>query len=461
MSDTASAPAAAAILARLERIPVARWHFNVRFILGIGLLFDAFDLLAITFALPAFVYEWKLTPAEVGWILSAAFIGQFVGAIVAGALAERHGRLVVITVAIGLFSVMSLACALAWDERSLLVFRFLEGVGLGAEVPIANTYINEIARSAVRGRFYVLYQSIFAFGLIAAGLLGYVMVPNLGWQSMFYLGATPIVLVFFIMRVLPESPRWLVSKGRLAEADAVVAEIERAVLAQGRALLPPSAAPAAPARPPTDDASERSRWREIFQGRYRHRTFTVWAMWYCCFSTTYGLQAWLPTLYRTNFQLPVSRSILFGLITQCIGVFGSLLCAFMIDRTGRRPWFIGVFLGGGVTLLSLAVVGPSTAVVLLVFVSIGAFFMSSAAIGLNLYTAELYPTRIRAFGGAVGGAWQRVAAAVGPLVVGYLAPIYGLGSVFFYFGGLAIIGAVVTAGFADETSRRSLEELSP
>ena len=187
--------------------------------LGVGLLFDAFDLLAISFALPAFVNEWHLTPAQVGWVLSAAFIGQFVGAIAAGWLAERYGRLIVITVAIGLFSVMSLACAFAWGASSLIAFRFLEGVGLGAEVPIANTYINEIARSAVRGRFYILYQTLFAFGLIAAGFLGFVMVPRIGWQSMFYLGTAPIILVFFIMRLLPESPRWLVSKGRLGEAE--------------------------------------------------------------------------------------------------------------------------------------------------------------------------------------------------------------------------------------------------
>jgi putative MFS transporter len=448
---------AAGILGRLERIPVARWHLKVRVILGIGLLFDAFDLLAISFALPAFVNEWQLSQAMVGWILSAAFIGQLLGALTAGWLAERYGRLVVITVAIGLFSVMSLGCALAWGPASLITFRFLEGVGLGAEVPIANTYINELARSAVRGRFYILYQTVFAFGLIFAGLLGFLMVPRIGWQSMFYLGTAPIILVFFIMRLLPESPRWLVAQGRLAEADAVVGEIERAVVAQGKSLLPPVSS-AAPAPPPV---RQETRWQEIFEGRYRHRTFAVWVMWFCCFSTTYGLQAWLPALYRTDFHLTVAQSNLYGLITQCSGIGGAFLCAFTIDRTGRRPWFLVAFLGGAATLLTLAGVGPSTAELLLGFVSTGAFFMSTASLGLNLYTSELYPTRIRAFGGAVGGAWQRVAAAVGPLVVGYLAPLFGLGPVFLYFGGLALIGAVVTYLFADETGGRSLEELSP
>jgi MFS transporter, putative metabolite:H+ symporter len=450
MKETATA---ADILARIERIPASRWHVKMRAILGVGLLFDAFDLLSVSFALPAFVGTWHLTPSDVGWVLSSAFFGQFLGALVAGAVSERFGRLPIIAVAVGLFSIMSLACALAWSAPSLIAFRFLQGVGLGAEVPIANTYINEMARSGSRGRFYILYQTLFAFGLIAAGLLGYLMVPTLGWQSMFYLGTAPIILVFFITRVLPESPRWLVSKGRLAEADAVVASIERAVVAQGRVLPPPLPRPA-----PLHQAS---RWPEIFEGIYRHRTLSVWLMWFCCFSTTYGLQTWLPTLYRTTFHLPLAQSLLYGLITQCTGIFGSLVCAFTVDRTGRRPWFLFAFVGGGVTLLTLSVVGPSTANLVLIFVSVGSLFLSSGTIGLNLYTSELYPTRIRAFASAVGGSWQRVAAFTGPLVVGYLAPVYGLGTIFVYFGGLALVGAVVTYCWADETKGRTLEEVSP
>jgi putative MFS transporter len=453
--DSASA---AGILARLERIPVGRWHLWVRAALGTALLFDAFDLLAISFALPAFVNEWHLTPSQVGWVLSIAFIGQFVGAIAAGWIADRHGRLVVIIAATALFSVMSLGCALAWGPASLMAFRFFEGVGLGAEVPISNTYINELARADTRGRFYILFQMLFAFGLIGAGLLGYLLVPRFGWQVMFYIGTLPIVLCVVIPKICPESPRWLVAQGRLAEADRAVGGIERAVAAQGKILPAPAPVLRPSAAPP---ARREGHWREIFGRDYLRRTISVWAMWFCCFSTTYGLQAWLPTLYRTNFHLDVATSNLYGLITQCCGIFGSIVCAFTVDRTGRRPWFVAAFVGGAATLLTLGVVGPTTAHRLLAFVSIGGFFMSTAAISLNLYTSELYPTRVRAFGGAVGGAWQRVAAAVGPLVVGYLAPVYGLGTVFYYFGGLALLGAIVTYNFAIETGGRALEELSP
>ena len=119
-------------------------------------------------------------------------------------------------------------------------------------------------------------------------------------------------------------------------------------------ILPPPVLVAA-----TPTGREASRWGEIFEGIYRHRTFAVWAMWFCCFSTTYGLNAWLPTLYRTNFQLPLSQALLYGLITQVVGLVGSTICALNVDRSGRRPWFLFAFIGGGIVLLTLSVVGPS------------------------------------------------------------------------------------------------------
>src|SRR5471030_3232434 len=217
-------------------------------ILGVATFFDAFDLLSISFALPALVGIWKMTPAQIGLVLSAAFVGQLLGAIVAGWAAERYGRLFVTTITIAIFSVMSLACAFAWDPTSLIIFRFLQGIGLGGEVPIATTYISELARAEGRGRFYILYELVFSFGLVAAGVIGYLVVPTLGWQSMFIIGAAPALLVFFLRRLLPESPRWLVSKGRLKEADGVISEIERSVAGSGHALSAPLAAAAIPAR---------------------------------------------------------------------------------------------------------------------------------------------------------------------------------------------------------------------
>lgn len=443
----------AMVAARLDRLPLSSWHVRVRLILGIATFFDAVDLLAISFALPAIAGPWHLSPQQIGAIISAAFVGQLIGALVGGWVAEMLGRLRTVVIAVAIFGVMSLACAFAWDAQSLVVMRFIQGIGLGAEVPIATTYIIEMARSQGRGRFYILYELIFVFGLVAAGLFGYAMVPHLGWQSLFYLGGLPALLALCLTRLLPESPRWLAGKGRLAEADAIVSRIEREVAASGKVLPPP--VPVAPPQAPAGN-----RWLEMLGPTYRRRTLGVWAMWFCCFSTTYGLTTWMPSLYKTVFNLPLSQALGYGLIVQIAGILGAVLCAFTIDTIGRRTWFAGALLCGGATLLVLSAIGATSATKLLVFVSLGSFFMSSVAIGLNLYTAEIYPTRIRAFASSIGGAWQRVAAASGPIVVAYLLTGVGLNAVFAYFGVIAAIGAAVAAAYTVETKNRTLEAVS-
>jgi putative MFS transporter len=452
-----TASAAELIAARLDRLPASSWHIRVRLILGIATFFDAVDLLAIGFAVPALVGPWHLSPQQIGMVISAAFAGQLVGALAGGWAAEKFGRLNTVVIAIAIFSVMSLACAFAWDAQSLAAFRFIQGIGLGAEVPVATTYIIELAREQGRGRFYILYELVFVVGLVAAALLGRVMVPSLGWQSMFYLGAVPAILAIVLTRLLPESPRWLAGQGRVAEAEQIVDQIERQIEASGK-KLPPVQLPVRVTGAP--DGAPPRRWLEMLDKAYRPRTLGVWAMWFCCYSTIYGLNIWVPTLFRTTFNLPLSQALSYGLIVQLAGIAGAALCAFTIDQIGRRRWFAGALFCGGVTLLVLAALGAESATTLLVFVSIGSFFMSAVAIGLNLYTAEIYPTRIRAFASGVGGAWQRIAAATGPNVVAYLLTGSGLVAVFSYFGVVALIGAAVAAGFTVETKEQSLETAS-
>ena len=139
------------VAARLDRLPVSSWHVRVRLILGIATFFDAVDLLAISFALPAIVGPWHLSPQAIGAVISAAFVGQIIGAFAAGWAAEVFGRLRTVTIAVAIFGVMSFACAFAWNAQSLMAFRFIQGIGLGGEVPIATAYIIELARGEGRG----------------------------------------------------------------------------------------------------------------------------------------------------------------------------------------------------------------------------------------------------------------------------------------------------------------------
>ena len=201
-----AAPVASAedVVARIERLPVSWWHVKTRIIVGTATFFDAFDALAIASVLPVIVPMWKLTPPQIGLLISAGFLGQLLGALFFGWIAERYGRVTGMVWSIATFAIMSLVCASAWNYESFLVFRLIQGFGLGGEVPIAAVYISELAKSNTRGRFVMLYELVFPVGIVAASLLGLWVVPTLGWQYMFVIGAIPAVMVLFLRRVLPE-----------------------------------------------------------------------------------------------------------------------------------------------------------------------------------------------------------------------------------------------------------------
>jgi putative MFS transporter len=165
------------IVARLERLPTSWWHVQTRIVVGVATFFDAFDALAIASILPVIVPLWKLGPPEIGLMISAGFAGQLLGALLFGWIAERYGRMTAMVWSIALFAAMSLVCAFAWDYNSLLVFRTIQGIGLGGEVPVAAVFISELARAQGRGRFVLLYELVFPIGLVAAALVGLWVVP--------------------------------------------------------------------------------------------------------------------------------------------------------------------------------------------------------------------------------------------------------------------------------------------
>ncbi|MBN9081453.1 MAG: hypothetical protein BGP04_24520 [Rhizobiales bacterium 62-17] len=443
------------IAARIERLPYSPWHVRMRVILGVATFFDAFDALAIAYIVPQLLGEWKFSPAQIGPLFSIGFAGQAIGALLFGWLGERYGRVRMTMVTVLIFAIMSLVAAHAQNYEQLFWCRFVQGIGLGGEVPLAAAYINEIAKAKGRGRFFLFYEAVFPAGLLAVALLASWIVPTYGWRWMFYIGAIPAFIVIAMRMWCPESPRWLASRGRQAEAEASMAKIEAAVSANGARPLPP--VPDLPVPP----AKASLGIMELFQGIYLIRTIVVSTLWICAYMVTYGLIVWLPTIYRTVYNLSVQDSINYALLQQVMSMIAFVVAAMIIDWTGRKRMFAFCFIVGSLPLFVLWYLQGGTADSVRIMAAISMLFVSICSGALYLYVPELYPTRMRALGTAWSTFWLRVASIFGPLIVGWILPIGGTAGVFLFVGLVSLAGGIICALFAEETSGKVLEEISP
>jgi putative MFS transporter len=462
-SSRASDPAAdgASLVARLESIPFSRWHLRARLVVGSATFFDAFDALSLAFVLPVLVRLWAITPAQIGWLIAIGYLGQFVGALVFGAVAERYGRIRSVAGATAVMSLMSIACALAGNFGTLLTLRLIQGIGVGGEMPVAATYINELSKARGRGRFFLLYELIFPIGLMTTGQIGAVLVPTLGWQVMFLIGGIPGLLITVFLLRLPESPRWLISKGRVAEADGVIREIEAAASGFGTRGLGVESLPATDSRrPASDNGTIRARAAELFSGPYRARTLIVWLLWAAAYFITNGLNNWMPTLYSSVYHLSLEAALRAGTFNNIAQVAILIVCAFAIDSVGRRRWTLLGFIAGGVLLAMLGTFAAHSVTAVMALVTLSYGIVGSVNAVLYLYTPEIYPTRMRALGTGAATCWLRLASAAGPVFVGYLVAARGTAAVFLMFAGAGAIGAAAALGML-ETRNRKLEELAP
>jgi putative MFS transporter len=461
VSDPGTGAGSQNTVSRLERLPFGRVHLRVATLLGTGTFFDAFDSLMIASVLTVVISAFGVGFGSAGLLISSAYVGQFVGAIVLGALAERYGRRAAFILSLGSFGLLSLAAALSWNFESLLLFRLLQGVGLGAEVPIAGALFNEFVRGPARGRVVMIYESIFSWGILLAPLIGLLFFTlfgqQLGWRLLFGLGALPILVAIVAWFRLPESPRWLAERGREAEAEALLTEMEADAQRRGTTLAPPEVTPAVTPRP--------TRFGELFSPTYRSRTILSWVTWFCGYFILYGFSTWLPTLYVRLGGLPTGNALALTAVASALYLVEIYAFAFTVDRVGRKPWFVAGFavavLGAAVGAVAITMGAVAWPVLFVAGLLMG-LGISPVTAGLYLYTPELYPTRMRAWATATGSSLNRVASAIGPILVGFLLGAgLGLESVFVAFGVVAVVGLAVMSVMGIETKQRVLEELAP
>jgi MFS transporter, putative metabolite:H+ symporter len=462
-SDVSSSPAfdtertSADLIARMEQVPTSSWFVVARIVMGSATFFDAFNALSIAFVLPILVPLWHITPPEIGILIGASYVGQIIGALAFSWGAERYGRIPCAAAATAIYAVMSLACAAAWSFNILLFFRFIQGIGVGGEMPVAATYISELSKARGRGRFFMLYEMIFPIGLMVTGQVGAVLVPLMGWQIMFLIGGIPGLVIALLLLRLPESPRWLIGKGRLAAAEAVVRRLE-AASDKSSAVVAPAPAVTLPAQVESP-LRARGKWSELLSPAYRGRTLIVWVLWASAYLVANSLNNWMPTLYTTVYHLALPQALRAASMTNVAQVFLVLICALVIDRTGRKYWMMGAFGCGAVLLSVLAFGGTQDVSWVIVFSTLSYGLIGSIAAVVYLYTPEIYPTRMRAIGTGVATSWLRIASAIGPTMIGFMLAKGGVDSVFLMFAVVAIVGLIAATRMI-ETRNLRLEEIS-
>ncbi|WP_342474639.1 MFS transporter [Bacillus sp. FSL L8-0215] len=439
---------ASQLLTRMESVPFSRWHLKPRIIMGSATFFDAFDALSLAFVLPVLIGMWNLSPAQIGLLIGSGYIGQAIGAIFFGWLAERHGRVFSAKWTVFLMSIMSIACVFSGNFMALFIFRFIQGIGVGGEVPVAASYINELSRAQGRGRFFMLYEMIFPLGLMISAQIGAFVVPSFGWKWMFLIGGIGGLIVFVFFFMLRESPRWLISKGRLDEAERIIEEIEA------------STDKRMPVANQVSSSTEKGDWKELFSTFYRKRTLVVWGLWFSAYFVSNGLNNWLPSLYNTVYHLPVGDSLRAASLTNILQTIGVFACAFLIDKVGRKRWATIAFVLTGVLLTALWISGATSPESVIYLGSAAYGMMGTITVLLYLYTPEIYPTRMRVIGTAFATAWLRLASAIAPIMIGFILEVSGVSTIFILFASVTVVGAILAFKMI-ETREKVLEDIAP
>ena len=428
---------------RLDRLPFTRLHRKLLLGSGVGWALDAMDVGLISFIMTALVAEWGLDSGELSLLASIGFVGMAVGATVGGLLADRIGRRSVFALTLLVYGIATGASALSVGLVMLLILRFIVGMGLGAELPVASTLVSEYAPARIRGRVVVILESFWAVGWLLAALIGYFVVPvfDNGWRLALALGALPTVWAFVIRWHLPESVRFLESRGRIEEAESAVRQFE-------------GAAGVAPVPSPDPVEIPRPHWKVLWEARFRRRTIALWLTWFGVNFSYYGAFIWLPTLLFTS-GFTMVKSFEFTLIITLAQIPGYALAAVLIEVWGRRAT-LATFLAGSAVSAVLFGMAGSEAAILASGMSLS-FFNLGAWGALYAVTPEVYPTSMRGTGSGSATAFGRVAAMSAPLLVPVINSSFGLPVLFGLFG-VAFLMAMVACLFLPEMTGDALVE---
>ncbi|TQK45709.1 putative MFS transporter [Brevibacillus sp. AG162] len=372
---------------------------------GFGWMFDAMDVALLSFIMVALRQEWGLTGEEAGLLGTGNLVGMAIGAIAGGYLADRIGRKPVFLLTLVLFGLASFASAFATGFATMLLFRFLMGLGLGAELPVASTLVNEFAPPEKRGSTVVLLESFWAVGWIAAAVIAYFIIPDYGWRVAVMIGALPVVYALFARKSIPESPQFQKQAEKIPVAKLLTS--------------------------------------------HRTETVTLWVVWFAIAFSYYGMFLWMPSVL-VDKGFTMIKSFQYVLIMTLAQLPGYFAAAYLVEKWGRK-WTLATFLFM-TGVMAFAFGQSSGTMELLVTGAFLSFFNLGAWGALYAYTPENYPTPLRATGSGMASGVGRIGSIIAPYLVGYYSSHhYSYTFIFSMFTAVLIVGTIVLLVCGRET----------
>ena len=435
------------LVSRVQRLPTGKFHYTLLWVIGLGWMFDAMDTGLISFILTKMAAEWQMTPTEKGWVVSIGFVGMAIGAVFSGGLADRWGRRTVFAVTLVIYSIATALCAFAPNLTWLLVFRFIVGLGLGGQLPVAVTLVSEYIPAHVRGRFIVLLESFWGLGWLVAALISYFVIPNYGWHIAFLIGGLPANYVFIILKKVPESIPYLINRGRIEEAHALVQKLERQCGVEVIQTIEVKAV----------STQKNVSFQQLWSGGFARRSLMLWLIWFGIVYSYYGIFTWLPSLL-VNKGYTIVQSFEYVLVMILAQLPGYVVAAWLVEKLGRKMTLAGFI---GMCAVSAYFFGQADSVqMIMVWGCLMSFFNLGAWGVLYTYTPEQYPANIRAFGSGWASAIGRMGGIFAPLVVTHMMnSANGFSNVFLMFTAVLMTVATVILVLGEETKGKTLEEI--
>lgn len=465
-TPAATAPAVALtagdISARLDRLPPTRAVWKLVVLLSLGFFFELYDLLYTGYIAPGLVKSGILTPSTPGLFgttgiasfIAVLFSGLFIGTIACGFLADKFGRRAVFTGSLLWYTVANIVMAFQETATGLNFWRFVAGIGIGVELVTIGTYIAELVPKQIRGRAFACEQAVGFSAVPVAAFLSFWLVPREyfgleGWRWVVLIGTMAAVFVWWIRRALPESPRWLAEKGRLAEAEQVMSALEAKVAAEYGKALPPPGVP--------EPVTPKSAFADMWVPPYRKRAIMM--ILFNVFQTVgyFGFANWVPTLLIKQ-GITVTTSLGYSSVIALAAPVGPLIGLWMADKVERKTAIVWT---AGVSIICGLVFSQVTSSYLLIAMGIGLTLANNMmSYSFHAYQTELFPTGIRARAVGFVYSWSRFSAIFTAFVIASVLHNFGVTGVFVFIS-LAMLVVMCSIGLMGPRTRDiALEKIS-